>query len=149
VITHNKKTLVSKGFSLIELMISIAILGIISAIAIPSYLGSVQKSRRNDAAEALLQLAVAQEQFYAQQGTYTTNISTSAGLNKGSTTSRQGYYNLTATAGPTNSIKTSFILVATATAGQEKDTDCAVFSINSHNKQSAKNKAGTTTTSCW
>lgn len=58
------------GFTLIELMIVVAIIGIIAAIAYPSYLEQVQSTRRTDAQGALMSFANAMERFYTQQGTY-------------------------------------------------------------------------------
>ena len=60
-----------KGFTLIELLIVIAIVGILAAIAYPSYQDSVKKSRRADAQAALQGLAQAMERHYTTQGTYT------------------------------------------------------------------------------
>ena len=59
-----------KGFTLIELMIVVAIVGIIAAIAIPSYNESSAKAKRRDAQAALMGLASAMERFYTQGSTY-------------------------------------------------------------------------------
>lgn len=60
----------SKGFTLIELMIVVAIIGIIAAIAYPSYQEQVAKSRRGDCSGALVGLANAMERFYSVNSTY-------------------------------------------------------------------------------
>ena len=62
---------VQKGFTLIELLIAVAIVGIISAVAYPSYLSSVTKSRRADAKAAMVGFAQAMERYYTNNGTYT------------------------------------------------------------------------------
>jgi type IV pilus assembly protein PilE len=59
-----------KGFTLIELMIVVAIVGILASIAYPSYMDSVTKSRRSDAQAALLGLAQAMERNYTSNTTY-------------------------------------------------------------------------------
>ena len=59
----------TRGFTLIELMIAVAILGIIAAIAYPSYLDQVRKSKRSDAQSALLQAANRQERFLNESRT--------------------------------------------------------------------------------
>ena len=60
----------SKGFTLIELMIVVAIVGIIAAVAYPSYQEQVNKSRRADCSGALVGFANAMERFYSVNNTY-------------------------------------------------------------------------------
>ncbi|KAE8544243.1 Type IV pilus biogenesis protein PilE [Marinobacter nauticus] len=59
-----------RGFTLIELMIAVAIVGIIAAIAYPSYLEQVQSTRRTDAQGALQSFANAMERYYTQNNSY-------------------------------------------------------------------------------
>ena len=60
----------NKGFTLIELMIVVAIVGIVAAIAYPSYQEQVAKSRRGDCSGALVGLAQSMERFYTVNNTY-------------------------------------------------------------------------------
>nr|WP_314899495.1 type IV pilin protein [uncultured Deefgea sp.] len=68
------------GFTLIEMMIVVAIIGILAAIAIPSYQDYVRKSRRTDATVAISKIQQAQEKWRANNTSYTVDVSTS-GLN--------------------------------------------------------------------
>jgi len=129
----------NSGFTLVEVVIVVAIIGILAGIGIPAYQSHILKSHRADAQAALLDLAARQERFIAQNPAgYSTNISADTGLNLGRTTSREGYYNLTVAADAT-----SYLLTATATGGQANDTDCATITFNS-----AGVKSGTTG-DCW
>lgn len=67
-----------KGFTLIELMIVVAIVGILAAIAYPSYQNQVRQTRRSDAQIALNEIANMQEKFYSQCSQYATALSTGA-----------------------------------------------------------------------
>jgi len=135
----------TSGFSLIELMIVVAIIGILAGIGIPAYQSHMLKSHRADAQTILLDMAARQERFIAQRNTYTTDISTAAGLNMGTTTSKEGYYTLTAAACGGGLIANCYLLTATATTtgGQDNDTDCAIITFSS-----AGVKSGTTG-DCW
>lgn len=73
-----RSTLKVQGFSLVEVMIVLVIIGIIAGVAYPSYQSSVAKSKRSDAQAALVSFSQAMERHFAQNGTYLTAITGSA-----------------------------------------------------------------------
>ena len=130
------------GFSLMELMIVVAIVTILAAIAIPNYVAHVERSNRTDATSALLRLAADQERYYLQNNTYgsTTNL--------GNPTTENGWYTLAIT----DSSATSFTATATAKTGdtQAEDDTCQVFTITSTGLRTATDDGGSDSTeSCW
>lgn len=60
----------NKGFTLIELMIVIAILGIIATIALPAYVGYIKTARMSEASNSLAALRLAEEEYFLENNTY-------------------------------------------------------------------------------
>ena len=104
----------NKGFYLIELRVVVAIIGIMGAIASPSYDAYMKKSRRADGKIALQKMADRQERFYLQNNTYTT-----APASVGGTGTEKNYYVLSIAAADVN----TFTLTATAVPGGPQATD--------------------------
>ena len=63
----------SKGFSLVELMIVVVIIGILAAVAVPAYFNHILRSRQADAYHNLLDIKAAQEMYYSQNDAYYIN----------------------------------------------------------------------------
>ncbi len=72
----NRRIHVAKqqGVTLLELMIVVVVVAILGMVALPSYRQYSMRAQRTEAKTALLQLATAQERFYLQNNTYTTNF---------------------------------------------------------------------------
>ncbi|NTV12374.1 MAG: prepilin-type N-terminal cleavage/methylation domain-containing protein [Desulfobulbaceae bacterium] len=69
-----RKTLNIAGFSLIELMIVVAIIGILATVAMPAYINHIYRVRESGGVERLLDLKVAQEKFHALYDTYSADV---------------------------------------------------------------------------
>lgn len=132
------------GFTLIELMIVVAIVGILAAIAIPNYTEYVRKSRRSDAKSSILEVTQRLERYYTEHARYTTSF-IDIGYPAAVLDSSQGYYRLTIVAGATG-IASSYTVTATAQGSQVSDTGCGNFSYGSNN---AKSATGTLGAACW
>ena len=63
----------SKGFSLVELMIVVVIIGILAAVAVPAYFNHILRTRQSDAYHNLLDIKAAQEMFYSLENEYADN----------------------------------------------------------------------------
>lgn len=134
------------GFTLIELMITVAIVAILAAIAYPSYQQYIQKSRRVDAKNALLDLASREERYYSINNKYTqtaTDLGYSSLPWPVASSGSSSYYNLSFTAGTT----ASWTATAAPTGAQATDK-CGSFTITS---QGSRGVTGGTANvaNCW
>ena len=120
---------VNKGFNLVELMVVMAILGILAAIAIPSYSSSIEKGRRADGKVALAGALALQERQFSLTHQYTDDISMLGGE-----TSAEGFYAMSvayiSTLGACTANKDCYTLTATAIGAQTNDTSCAELTVN-------------------
>jgi type IV pilus assembly protein PilE len=143
------------GFSLIELMVTIAIAGILLAIAIPGYNSYIRQARRNEARSALVDLAGREERYYNTNGNaYTSNpsnlgyVPTSSPFAVGN-----GYYNVTlALTTASGNLPAGYTVTAVPlTADQLKDTACLYFYIDNFGVQKAGTSAAASVTNspCW
>jgi type IV pilus assembly protein PilE len=136
----------TRGFTLIELVITVAVLALIAALAVPSYRQYVLRSHRVEATTALMQLAAAQEKFYLQNDTYTTNLGappTGLGLSADAAKwlTESGWYEIAVTAADDESYSATATIKAGG--GQDADTACTSFTVTSTGARSA------TQSKCW
>lgn len=144
-----------RGVTLIELVVVIMIVGVLAAVAIPSYRNYVIRSQRSDAKDALLALATQQEKFYLQCNRYAGVIADApncaAGELQGADTSENGWYDLETDPDPLDPTL-GFTATATAIAGenQAQDTECEIFQVTDRGVRTATDAGGTDNTAeCW
>lgn len=119
------------GFTIIELMIAVIVVGVVASLAFPAFQGAMRKSRRAEAFAALSAVQLAQERWRANKLNYTDQLTNAANATPpglglaGSTPS--GYYNISL--GATSA--TGYTALATAAGGtsQASDGDCAKLSV--------------------
>jgi len=119
------------GFTLIELMITVAIIGILAGIAYPAYTDFVTRSNRSEGQRELLRLANVEEQGYIDHRSYTDDM-TDLGMATDPYVTESGNYSIDAvlTNGGQN-----FVLTATAKQSQTNDTGCTTLTINELGQQ--------------
>jgi type IV pilus assembly protein PilE len=149
-----------KGFTLIELMVTMVIVAVLVGIAIPAYNQYVLKGHRTDAKTALTDLASLEERYFSTQNTYT-SIPSQLGYTAGAVPFAvgSGYYNITAitvigavapTSTTTAGTPASYSITATAVGYQLQDTACATFTITSGGVQTAATSgAVANNAACW
>jgi len=145
--TNKEMRTPSSGFTLIELMVVVAIIGILAAIAIPAYQDSTMRANRSDAQITLSRLATLQERYYFRTNQYTGDFSDLlSGLanNTTSITSDEGFYTIALTA-----TASSWSMTATATGTQADDTECATLTLNNLGGKTSADDDGAATSECW
>jgi type IV pilus assembly protein PilE len=135
------------GFTLIELMITVAIIGILAAVALPSYQQYVRKARRADVQSLMSEIAVKQQHFLVDRRAYSESITsaltaTPAGLGMTIEQKVSNYYDLSmATDNTVNPI--TFLITATPKSSQSTET-CGTLTLNQAGVKTASGSG-----SCW
>ncbi len=146
-----------RGFTLIEIMIVVAIIGILAAVAYPQYQEYQMKSRRSEGRTLLTQIAAKQEQFFQDNRRYTDNftqlgtlaVSATTPTTPTSVTSENGYYTVTIAAGDFNpALPFTYRLTATAQGVQATD-DCTTLTLDQDDAKGSTLAAGVTAADCW
>ena len=131
------KVHLSRGFSLMELMITVAIVGVLAAIAIPSYQSYVLKANRYEAISELLNIELTQERYYAEHHTYTDSFS-DLGL---PTSYKQYWFLITLYGHAEYTVKAEPFTPSTQWDDQKAEINCAVLQLD--------HRGVKTPPSCW
>lgn len=138
----------ARGFTLVEIMLALIVMGILAAVALPAYQQMVQKSRRSDAIAMLTAVQQAQERWRANRTGYTAQLS-DLGFSSGA--SPKGYYEIALS----NVDVSTYTVTATpvSTRAQAKDSQCARLGIAVNGGQvsyiSQDSASQPTSSKCW
>lgn len=128
----------ARGFTLIELMITVAVIGILAAIAYPSYTKYIRESRRAEAQADMLKIQLGLEKWRANNSTYNATLD-QAGFADGN-----DYYNYAITGATVGSTPTGSVYVIRATAQGNHATADAACTPLTLNQTGVKGPDG-----CW
>ncbi len=138
---RNKST-IPLGFTLVELLVTIIVIGILISIAYPSYKDYIMKSRRTDALQTLSQDQLILERCYSSNFSYSAACGALPAFPQ---TSTQGFYSITIS----NLGTSTYTLTATPIGAQAQDTTCASISVNQANARTASDSTNTSQSVCW
>ncbi len=140
-----------KGFTLVELMTVILIVGILFGVGVPAYRNFVMRAQRAEAKTTLMRVQAQQEKFYMQNNTYTTDVNNPPPVGLGIPASENLYYNIAIVA-DAGGLTVGYSASATPAAGspQLNDDDCALFRVDQRGVRYAEsNAAMDTSQTCW
>jgi type IV pilus assembly protein PilE len=132
--------------TLIELMITVAIVALLASVALPAYQGSVRKARRTEAKAALTVASQRMERFFTENGRYDTATLGTAATDTVSPNTESGYYRIVSL-GVTAGNRTTYTLTA-APQGPQAQDPCKSFTLD-QNGTRGLNGSSLSVQDCW
>ena len=137
----------AKGFTLIELMIVVAVIAILGAIAYPSYVNYVVETRRGTAAACLVEMGQYMERHFTTNLSYEIDRDVFNGIGFECKGDLADFYDFDFTADPT---ATAYVLQADPKGAQDRDTECGILTLNQEGARTANGSTSAATVSeCW
>lgn len=141
------KSASNRGFTLVEIMVVVIIVGILAAVALPGYMDQVRKGRRSDAFDAMVLVQQQQERHRSQNAQYAADFDAL----KVPATSAAGHYKLSLS----DVTGVGYVLTAKPSDGGKQGADkaCAVLTLvvnkGSSQRTATDNSGKDSTSTCW
>jgi len=136
----NRLTTRQQGFTLLELMIVVAVIGILASVALPSYTGHIKKGKAAEATSNLADLRIKAEQYFQDNRTY-------VGVNCAPAEAKYFSYTCTASDGAGSPDATGYLFTATGVAAEGMPD--FYYTVNEANAKTSRYDGGTAVTGCW
>ena len=137
----------ARGFTLMELIIAMVVIGILAAIAIPQYSEYISRSRRAEAQAFLIEVTARQQHFLVDRRAYSTSITaapTAGGLGMTVPAPVANFYDVSFTAVDNTAFPPTFT-VSAAPRGAQAGDQCGTLTVN----QAGQRTTSTSAPRCW